>query len=143
MRKATVISVSLTPRNHLATMICRCVCGGWEGMVRRCLSEIYFYKTLLYSSHNRYLFCTGRESVFGSAGFRAHHNSLSLIQHYSQERRLLILYSRRQEGLIAHQAKLDILSTTGDFCSFFSSSVFLSKHFVSFERSRGWKGNKT
>ncbi len=59
------------------------------------------------------------ESVFGSAGLRAHHNSFSLIQHYSQERHLLILYARKQEGLIAHQAKLDVLSTTGDFCSFF------------------------
>lgn len=80
--------------------------------------------------------------MFGSAGLKAHHNSFSLIQHYSQERCLLILYSRRQEGLIAQQAKLDVLSTTGDFCSFvFFSSVFLSKYFVSFERSRGWKQN--
>lgn len=62
--------------------------------------------------------------MFGSAGLKAHHNSFSLIQHYSQERCLLILYSRRQEGLIAQQAKLDVLSTTGDFCSF----VFLAQY---------------
>jgi len=73
------------------------------------------------------------ESVFGSAGLRAHHNSFSLIQHYSQERHLLILYAGKQEGLIAHQAKLDVLSTTGDFCSFFlaqysfPSTLFLLK----------------